>query len=47
MWDDGFQVRVRVSLVRPFVVAAVIAGILAFGSLFVAFGFGAPIRRWR
>ena len=42
MWDDGFQVRVRVSLVRPFVVAAVIAGILAFGSLFVAFGFGAP-----
>ncbi|MGO9108061.1 MAG: DUF3592 domain-containing protein [Thermoguttaceae bacterium] len=42
MWDDGFQVRVRVSQTRPFVVAAVVAGLLAFGSLFVALGFGAP-----
>ena len=41
MWDDGFQVRVRVSQMRPFVVAAVAAGLLAFGALFVALGFGA------
>jgi hypothetical protein len=42
LWDDGFQVRVRVSQTRPFVVAAVVAGLLAFGSLFVALGFGGP-----
>jgi hypothetical protein len=40
MWDDGFQVRVRLSQSRPYVVAAVVAGLLAFGSLFVALGFG-------
>jgi len=40
MWDDGFQVRVRLSYVKPFVIAAVVAGLLAFGSLFVAIGFG-------
>ena len=40
LWDDGFQVRVRVSQVRPFAVAAVVAGLLAFGALFVALGCG-------
>jgi len=41
-WNDGFQVRVRLSTVRPWIVAAIVAGLLAFAAIFVALGFGAP-----
>jgi hypothetical protein len=41
VWDDGFQVRVRLSQVGPFAFGAVVAGLLAFGATFVVgFGFG-------
>ena len=41
VWDDGFNVRVRLTTMRPLYVGAAVAGILAFVSVFiVAFAFG-------
>ena len=40
VWNDGFQVRVRLSQMRPFTVAAVVSMIMAFVAIFVALGFG-------
>jgi hypothetical protein len=41
VWDDGFQVRVRLSQLQPLACAAIATGLLAFGATFVVgFGFG-------
>jgi hypothetical protein len=41
VWDDGFQVRVRLTQFPPLAVGAAVAGGLAFVSIFlVGFGFG-------
>lgn len=42
IWDDGFRVRLRLSLIRPLYVGATAAGGLAFAGVFIvgfAFGF--------
>jgi hypothetical protein len=41
VWDDGFQARVRLPPVQPFLAAAIVAAVTAFVATFVVgFGFG-------